>query len=231
MYILQRNKFQFVVDEMPLERMNDFFAARLDGYDRHMMSDIEGAQEFYPYTASLLPLKKGARVLDLGCGTGLELEFYFQLNSDASVVGIDLSADMLEILQRKFADKRVDLINDSYFNVPLGESRFDATVSVESLHHYTDAQKLSLYRKLNKALTENGFFVLTDYFAESEALEKIYFLELERLKSEQGLKPDEFYHYDTPLTAEHEINVLKQAGFSDVRIMRKWGATYTLLAM
>lgn len=215
---------------MTLERMNDFFAARLDGYDQHMMSEIEGAQEFYPYTASLLPLKNGARVLDLGCGTGLELEFYFQLNSDVSVVGIDLSADMLETLQRKFADKRIELINDSYFDVPLGESHFDAAVSVESLHHFTDAQKLGLYRKLNKALTENGFFVLTDYFAESKALEKIYFFELERLKSEQGLELNEFYHYDTPLTVEHEINVLKQAGFSDVRIMRKWGATYTLLA-
>ncbi len=215
---------------MTLERMNDFFAARLDGYDQHMRSEIEGAQEFYPYTASLLPLKNGARVLDLGCGTGLELEFYFQLNSDVSVVGIDLSADMLETLQRKFADKRIYLINDSYFDVPLGESHFDAAVSVESLHHFTDAQKLGLYRKLNKALTENGFFVLTDYFAESKALEKNYFFELERLKREQGLELNEFYHYDTPLTVEHEINVLKQAGFSDVRIMRKWGATYTLLA-
>jgi len=42
---------------MTLERMNDFFAARLAGYDEHMMSEIKGAREFYPYTASLLPLK------------------------------------------------------------------------------------------------------------------------------------------------------------------------------
>lgn len=38
-----------------LEKMDDFFAARLDGYDRHMMTEIRGAEEFYPYTASLLP--------------------------------------------------------------------------------------------------------------------------------------------------------------------------------
>ncbi len=215
---------------MTLERMNDFFAARLDGYDRHMMSEIEGAQEFYPYTASLLPLKSGSKVLDLGCGTGLELEFYFRLNRDASVVGIDLSADMLGTLQRKFADQRMDLIQGSYFDVPLGESRFDAAVSVESLHHFTAVQKLGLYGKLNKALTENGFFVLTDYFAESEALEQFCFSELERMKKEQGLDPDEFYHYDTPLTVEHEMEVLKDAGFSEVRIMKKWGATYTLFA-
>lgn len=215
---------------MTLERMDDFFAARLDGYDEHMMSEIEGAQAFYPYTASLLPLKSGTKVLDLGCGTGLELEFYFRLNRDASVVGIDLSADMLEALQRKFSDKRMELIQGSYFDVPLGESCFDAAVSVESLHHFTAAQKLPFYGKLNKALTENGYFVLTDYFAESEALEQFYFSELERLKKEQGLEPDAFYHYDTPLTVEHEMEVLKRAGFSEVRIMGKWGATYTLFA-
>ncbi len=215
---------------MTLERMNDFFVARLAGYDEHMMSEIEGAREFYPYTASLLPLKDGAKVLNLGCGTGLELEFYFQINSEASVVGIDLSADMLGTLQKKFVDRRIEIINGSYFDVPLGENRFDAVVSVESLHHFTDVQKLGLYTKLNKALTEGGYFVLTDYFAESEELETHYFSELERKKSEEGLDPDAFYHYDTPLTVEHEIEVLRKSGFSDVQIMRNWGVTYTLLA-
>lgn len=32
-----------------LERMSDFFEARLDGYDEHMMS-IDSATEFYPFT-------------------------------------------------------------------------------------------------------------------------------------------------------------------------------------
>lgn len=41
---------------------------------------------------------------------------------------------------------------------------------------------------------------------------------------------DEFYHYDTPLTVEHEIAILKKAGFSDIRVLKNWEATYTLLA-
>ena len=90
--------------------------------------------------------------------------------------------------------------------------------------------QLKLYQKLNTALTGNGYFVLTNYFAESEEAEQFYFSELERLKSEQELEPNTFYHYDTPLTMEHEIEVLKKAGFSDVQIMRNWEATYTILA-
>ena len=38
-----------------LEKMSDFFEARLDGYDEHMMTNIESANEFYPFTAKQLP--------------------------------------------------------------------------------------------------------------------------------------------------------------------------------
>ncbi len=175
-------------------------------------------------------MERDVNVLDLGCGTGLELEYYFTLNGKASVVGIDLSADMLAVLKRKFPDRKIKLICGSYFDVPFETNCFDAAVSVESLHHFTAAQKLNLYKKLNTALTDNGYFVLTDYFAESEETEHFYFSELEKLKSEQGLEQNGFYHYDTPLTVEHEIEVLKKAGFSEVRIMRNWKATYTIIA-
>ena len=169
-------------------------------------------------------------MLDLGCGTGLELEYYFALNGGASVVGIDLSSDMLAALKQKFSNRKIKLVCGSYFDVSFEADCFDAVVSVESLHHFTAAQKLKLYKKLNTALTDHGYFVLTDYFAESEEAEHFYFSELERLKSEQGLEPNVFYHYDTPMTVEHEIEVLKKAGFSDVRIMRNWKDTYTIFA-
>ncbi len=215
---------------MKLERMDDFFKARVEGYDEHMLTTIDGASDFYAYTASLLPAESGARVLDLGCGTGLELEEYFRLNPDADVTGIDLSEAMLKALKKKFPDRRISLIQGSYFDVPFGEKTYLAAVSVESLHHFPAEQKEVLYRKLHAALTDNGCFVLTDYFAESEELEKECFQNLKQLKKEQKLPEDGFFHYDTPLTVEHEIRALQQAGFSDVQILKSWGHTITLLA-
>ena len=214
-----------------LERMDDFFAARIDGYDEHMRTNIEGASAFYAYTASLLPRAAGARVLDLGCGTGLELEAYFALNPGAAVTGIDLSDAMLGALKAKFPGKDLTLVRASYFDVPLGESLYDAAVSVESLHHFPAEMKAALYAKLHTALKAGGVFVLTDYFAESEAMEKEYFRNLAELKRAQGLPDDAFYHYDTPLLAEHEMDLLRGAGFRDVRILEKWGeSTCTVLA-
>ena len=214
-----------------LEKMDDFFAARIDGYDEHMKTNIEGASGFYAYTASLLPGTAGSRVLDLGCGTGLELEEYFTLNPGANVTGVDLSREMLNALKAKFPGKDLTLIRASYFDTPFGEKQYDAAVSVESLHHFPAGLKASLYEKLHSALRENGVFVLTDYFAESEEMEKEYFQNLADLKREQGLSDDEFYHYDTPLLVEHETDILRRAGFREVRIMKQWGeSTFTVLA-
>ena len=131
-----------------LEKMDDFFAKRVNDYDEHMLNNIQGSEEFYDYTASLLPKDFKSKILDLGCGTGLELEKYFQLNSDAYVTAIDLSVAMLNKLKEKFSDKNIEIILGSYFDVPFGEFKYDGAVSVESLHHFTKEEKLTLYKKI-----------------------------------------------------------------------------------
>lgn len=213
-----------------LEKMSDFFEARLDTYDSHMMTNIESADKFYPFTAKLLPDTENCRILDLGCGTGLELGYYYPLCPSAKVTGIDLSEGMLSELGKKFDGKDIVLIKGSYFDVPFGENIFDAAVSVESLHHFTKQEKLPLYKKLYDALKENGYFILTDYFASSETEELAFRKNLESLKKEQGISDNGFYHYDTPLTVDHEREALSEAGFSRIEILGNWGNTYTLKA-
>lgn len=214
-----------------LEKMTDFFEKRLDGYDEHMQTCIEGAEIFYPFTADCLPRKSFSNIIDLGCGTGLELESYFKSNPTAKVTGIDLTEGMLSALKSKFSDKDINLICGSYFDVPFGVSIFDAAVSVESLHHFTKDEKIPLYTKLHKALKSEGYFILTDYFALSDEEEITLRNNLLEIRKEQGIDDDEFYHYDTPLTVQHEKEALLEAGFSSVEVLKNWGTTYTLKAI
>lgn len=214
-----------------LEKMSDFFENRLDGYDEHMRKEIMSAEEFYPFTAKRLPMNESSHILDLGCGTGLELEEYYSLNLSARVTGIDLSKGMLSELKRKFSGKDITLILGSYFDVLFGVCVFDAAVSVESLHHFTKEEKIPLYTKLYAALKENGYFILTDYFSLSDQEEYMHRQNLIALKAEQGITDQEFYHYDTLLTVKHEAEALLEAGFSSVEALCHWGATYTLKAV
>ena len=48
-----------------LEKMGDFFDARIRGYEAHQLTTIDDAAEFYPFTAGQLP--RGPEVL---CGYG-----------------------------------------------------------------------------------------------------------------------------------------------------------------
>lgn len=212
-----------------LEKMDEFFNNRIDGYEKHQLNSIKDAKIFYPFSASCLPIKKNATILDLGCGTGLELDYYFKLNPNAKVTGIDLASGMLEVFKNKFVDKDINIINASYFDVPLGNEEYDACISVESLHHFSKEKKYELYKKVYKALKNGGYFILTDYFAKDEKEETFFQEELIRLKKEEGINDDEFYHYDTPLTIEHEIEALNKAGFS-VEVLSTWGVTATIKA-
>lgn len=213
-----------------LEKMGEFFNKRLEGYEKHQLNSIAGAPEFYPFIASLLPMQNEAVILDLGCGTGLELEYYFKLNPTARITGIDLAEDMLIVLKEKFYDMSITIIQGSYFDIPFEKNCYNAIVSVESLHHFTKDKKVFLCKKVHQALVADGYFILTDYFSQTED-EEIYFRqELLRLKAEQGISDNEFYHYDTPLTIEHEIQALQEAGFSNIEILAQWGATCTIKA-
>lgn len=214
-----------------IEKMGEFFDRRLEGYDEHQINCIESAREFLRFTAEKLPINPDCAILDLGCGTGLELEFYFELNPSAKITGIDLAPGMLGRLKEKFTDKNIELILGSYFDVPFGVGVYDAAVSVESLHHFSSEEKIPLYKKIVTALKPFGYFILTDYFSSSDEEEMQHRNTLLRLMKEQGLSDSEFYHYDTPLTVEHEKACLKTAGFTRVEILNQWGATYTIKAM
>ena len=198
-----------------LEEMSAFFAARVKDYDRHMLEEVDGCRECYEEMARLVP-ENAKTVLDLGCGTGLELDFIFRRLPGLAVTGIDLSRAMLDELRRKHPDKALTLICGSYFDVDFGEARFDAVISFQTMHHFTADMKRGLYARVRRALRPGGVYIECDYMIEDDAEEAFCFAELERMRREQGLGPDEFVHYDTPLTVVHQLAVLREAGFSSV---------------
>ncbi len=207
---------------MSIEKMNDFFTARVEEYDNHMLCNVEGCAECYKKMAEIVysNINREAnkvKLLDLGCGTGLELDEIFKLRSDISVTGIDLTKAMLDKLKQKYEDKDITLVCGSYFDVPFGENEFDIAISFQTMHHFSREKKIGLYNKINKSLKQGGVYIECDYMVEEQAEEDLYFAENTRLRAEIGVGEDEFYHYDTPCTIENQIKMFKKAGFSDAQ--------------
>ena len=212
-----------------LEAMSDFFAARVEGYDEHMLRDVEGCKEGYEKMATLIP-QSTKRLLDLGCGTGLELDAIFKKIPELAVTGIDLCAPMLEKLKKKHADKDLTLILDDYFEAFFGTNCFDAAVSFETLHHFSYEKKLKLYQKIFHSLSPDGVYIECDYMVETQEEEDTLLAENARLRREQGIGMEDYYHFDTPFTVANQIKLLKAAGFSKVEKLFRMGGTVLLVA-
>ena len=212
-----------------LEPMSDFFTKRVNGYDEHMISNVEGCKEGYPLMASLLP-QNTQDLLDLGCGTGLELDEIFKLFPNMNVTGIDLCKDMLSALKAKHPDKNLNLICADYFKADFGSNKYDCAVSFETMHHFTHEKKTALYKKICDSLTSNGRYIECDYMVDTIDQEKALFAENARLRKEQGINADEYYHFDTPCTIENQMKMLKNAGFTHVEQFFRKGNTTMLVA-
>lgn len=212
-YMQELKKWLEETANADLEEMRDFFTARIDEYENHMFI----WEKAYQRVAELLP-SGCSRLLDLGCGTGLELDAIWKRYSDIEVTGIDLCQDMLEQLVRKHSDKTLMVVCEDYFQYDMGVDAWEAVVSFESLHHFLPEQKIQIYTRIYKALKDGGMFILGDYIAcckeEEEILRGVYLEKRKKL----GISDEKYVHFDIPLTLEHEIKLLKMAGFSYIDV-------------
>ena len=212
-----------------LEKMDDFFAARVDGYDEHMLTEVVGCKEAYAEMAKLVPANTKS-LLDLGCGTGLELEGIFERLPDISVTGIDLTKEMLEKLSEKYPDKYLTLIQGDYFKEDLGKSCFDTAISFETMHHFSHEMKIGLYKKIYQALKDGGVYIECDYMVETQEEEDHWYAENARIRRETGIPENEFYHYDTPCTIENQIKMFTAAGFAKAEKVFRMENTTIIIA-
>ena len=218
-----------------LETMSAFFDARSEVYEEKHLGAIEGGIESKRSIAAAL--REGAQtVLDLGIGTGLELKEIYERFPEIAITGLDGSAKMLEILRKKYPDKKLHLMQENYLHFDFASIKYDAVISSMTMHHYTPEEKIVLYRKILRALNKGGIYIENDYILSeiemptANEAEKEFFREYKRIKKEQNLPEGEAYHFDTPLTLKHQIEVLKAAGFSDVRLVWQRKHNITLAA-
>lgn len=83
------------------------------------------------------------RVLELGMGTGETTKRLLEAHPDAWVVGLDSSAEMVFRLREEYDDVQLARMED-----PLPDGPWDLVISVLSVHHLTDEQKQTLFRRV-----------------------------------------------------------------------------------
>ena len=188
-----------------VEEMNEFFDRIVDvDYDEKHLKMIKGKERVIDFLPSDVK-----NILDLGSGTGLQLIKLYKMYPSVHTKAIDVSKGMLKKLKEKNISENIEIINASFFDCEFG-SNIDAVISTQALHHFDYHDKLVLFKKIYACLKQNGVFINEDYFAENDEAE------LQGFEDYNNLVRGEGKHYDTPLTIEHEIGLLKEAGFKEI---------------
>ena len=213
---------------MTIEEMSEFFTKRINEYENQMLENVEGCKEGYIKLAEIIS-NDCKNLLDLGCGTGLELKEIFKKIPDLEVTGIDLTKAMLDKLKNNFPDKNIKLICGSYFDVDFGEKTFDCAISFQTMHHFSHKRKVNLYKKVYKCLKAHGTYIECDYIAKDQCEEDYLFSEINRIRKDNNIKENEFIHFDTPCTVDNQIKMFKLAGFKEVSKVWQKGQTAIIL--
>ena len=109
-------------------------------------------------------LKKGGRVLDLGCGNGrLRKALGKDLVPQGHYFGLDLSEELLKIAREEFE-------GDHFFRgdfaevLPFGDDNFDMVVCIAAFHHLTSKRdQVRFLKECFRVLKPDGIIFVTTW--------------------------------------------------------------------
>jgi len=106
-------------------------------------------------------IKRNARILDIGCGTGL-LSLKFLNKTDCTITAIDSSSEMLRIFQEKIdkfnLTEKIHCAQQSAEDMDFNPGQFDIIASTVALHHVKF--KEPVITKVYEYLKDGGRFVI-----------------------------------------------------------------------
>lgn len=110
-------------------------------------------------------LQSGEHVLDVGCGTGVLTRLAAEwVGSDGEVIGIDPSAEMIQLAKRSAAKAH----SKAHFqlgvveSLPFEDECFDIVLSSMMLHHLPLELKVTGLREISRVLKSGGRLMVVD---------------------------------------------------------------------
>jgi ubiquinone/menaquinone biosynthesis C-methylase UbiE len=151
-------------------------------------------------------LKPGAKVLDIGSGTGHLAHFFYK--NGFEVIGLEPSENMLNYARKNFPE--IQFVEGISSTLPFEDNSFDLIISIEVMRYLHPDDVLKTYKEALRVLKKDGYFFATHVNTFSSDF-YYFFYHLKGLIKKAGNK---MYHNCYFTTAEKEAQKLKNSGFS-----------------
>lgn len=147
---------------MDKKRVVTFFDNLASEWDRNQVRD----EEIIDFILDKADITKDKKVLDVACGTGVLFPDY--LHRGATVTGVDISSEMLQIAKNKYPDIMLICADAEEY---VFEKDYDAVMIYNAFPHFLNPEKL--IANLAKALKVGGRFTVAHGISEKD-LEKCH---------------------------------------------------------
>jgi ubiquinone/menaquinone biosynthesis C-methylase UbiE len=104
--------------------------------------------------------KSGMAVLDVGCGTGAQLQLYQRFG--CVLFGIDSSPSMLRVAKAKLGEA-ADLRVGNAVDLPYATGQFDLVISMLCLHEMNPRVRAEALKSMKRVLRQDGRMLLIDH--------------------------------------------------------------------
>lgn len=134
-------------------------------YEFSHLYDRVFTRVFYPRIAQVirsLNIEPGARVLEVGVGTGLSLDAY---PTHCQVTGVDLAPDMLEQAQEKIVRngwRHLDVMEMDALNLKFADSSFDYVMAFHVVSVVPDVRRMMA--EMLRVTRPGGTLVIINHF-------------------------------------------------------------------
>lgn len=126
------------------------------GYWKDAKNLAEAQQNKMKLIGEKLKLKRGMKVLDIGCGWG-GLCKYLAENYGVSVVGCTISVEQAKIARKVCANLPVEIRLVDYRDL---DEKFDRVVSVGMFEHVGTSNYKTFFKVVHRCLEDDGYFLL-----------------------------------------------------------------------
>jgi ubiquinone/menaquinone biosynthesis C-methylase UbiE len=150
---------------------------------------------------SLLHVEADSLILDMGCGTG---NYTAALGNLGTVIGIDISAGMVEQARAKFP--KLQFICGGVTSLPFESSTFDGAFAIQVLHHVKE--KEAFLKEAYRVLRKGARFII--HACSHRQMRAFWFYRY----FPRGLEVD----LERMPDSEEIARMLDRAGFSDIGI-------------
>ncbi len=161
---LKLSSYHKIMNDLYEEVIGEHWMVHFPYYGAPTDTLIDGQVNLTEACLKYFPGLSGKRLLEVGCGNGVQSMYTLDHHGPAWVTGLDFNPDNVALAGRIAQERGLEdidfVVGDAQNMSMIPDNSYDCILNVESAFHYPD--KSAFFREIYRILKPGGSFVIAD---------------------------------------------------------------------